>query len=48
MKTPTVAEYVLTRLAQLGIDKVFGIPGQLGQELILDFCLKRLRGPQGI
>jgi indolepyruvate decarboxylase len=27
MKTPTVAEYVLTRLAQLGIDKVFGIPG---------------------
>lgn len=27
MKTPTVGEYVLTRLAQLGIDKVFGIPG---------------------
>jgi len=27
MKTPTVAEYVLTRLAQLGIEKVFGIPG---------------------
>jgi indolepyruvate decarboxylase len=27
MKTPTVAEYVLTRLAQLGIDKVFGVPG---------------------
>ena len=27
MKTPTVAEYVLTRLSQLGIDKVFGIPG---------------------
>jgi indolepyruvate decarboxylase len=27
MKTPTVAEYVLKRLAQLGIDKVFGIPG---------------------
>jgi indolepyruvate decarboxylase len=27
MKTPTVAEYVLTRIAQLGIDKVFGIPG---------------------
>ena len=27
MKTPTVAEYVLTRLSQLGIDKVFGVPG---------------------
>jgi len=27
MKTPTVAEYVLTRLAQLGIDKAFGVPG---------------------
>lgn len=27
MSTPTVAEYVLTRLAALGIDKVFGVPG---------------------
>lgn len=27
MKTPTVSEYVLTRLSQLGIDKVFGVPG---------------------
>ena len=27
MKQPTVAEYVLTRLGQLGIDRVFGVPG---------------------
>ena len=27
MKTPTVSEYVLTRLSQLGIDKIFGVPG---------------------
>lgn len=27
MKTPTVSEYVLTRLSQLGIDKMFGVPG---------------------
>ena len=27
MNTPTVSEYVLTRLSQLGIDKIFGVPG---------------------
>jgi indolepyruvate decarboxylase len=27
MSTPTVSEYVLTRLSQLGIDKIFGVPG---------------------
>jgi indolepyruvate decarboxylase len=27
MSTPTVAQYTLTRLSQLGIDKVFGVPG---------------------
>jgi indolepyruvate decarboxylase len=27
MTTPTIAEYVLTRLSQLGIDKIFGVPG---------------------
>ncbi len=27
MKTQTVAQYTLTRLAQLGIDKIFGVPG---------------------
>lgn len=27
MSTPTVAEYVLARLSQLGIDKIFGVPG---------------------
>jgi indolepyruvate decarboxylase len=27
MHTPTVAAYTLTRLAQLGIDRVFGVPG---------------------
>ena len=27
MSQPTVAEYALTRLAQLGIDKVMGVPG---------------------
>jgi indolepyruvate decarboxylase len=27
MTQPTVAEYVLTRIAQLGIDKIFGVPG---------------------
>jgi len=27
MAQPTVAEYTLTRLAALGIDKVFGVPG---------------------
>lgn len=27
MTAPTVSEYVLTRLATLGIDKVFGVPG---------------------
>ena len=27
MSQPTVAEYVLARLAQLGIDRVFGVPG---------------------
>lgn len=27
MSHPTVAEYVLTRLAQLGIDRIFGVPG---------------------
>jgi indolepyruvate decarboxylase len=27
MSQPTVAEYTLTRLAALGIDKVFGVPG---------------------
>jgi len=25
--TPTVAEYVVNRLADLGIDRVFGVPG---------------------
>ncbi len=27
MKTQTVAQYALTRLSQLGIDKIFGVPG---------------------
>jgi indolepyruvate decarboxylase len=27
MKTPTVAQYALTRLSQLGIDRIFGVPG---------------------
>ena len=27
MKTQTVAQYTLTRLSQLGIDKIFGVPG---------------------
>lgn len=27
MSTPIVAEYVLTRLSQLGIDRIFGVPG---------------------
>lgn len=27
MNNPTVAQYTLTRLAQLGIDKIFGVPG---------------------
>ncbi len=27
MKTQTVAEYTLTRLSQLGIDRIFGVPG---------------------
>jgi indolepyruvate decarboxylase len=27
MSKPTVAEYVLTRIAQLSIDKIFGVPG---------------------
>lgn len=27
MTNPTVAEYVLTRLSQLGIDRMFGVPG---------------------
>ena len=27
MSQPTVAEYTLTRLSQLGIDRVFGVPG---------------------
>jgi len=27
MSQPTVAEYVLTRIAQLGIDTIFGVPG---------------------
>lgn len=27
MKTPTVAQYTLSRLVQLGIDKIFGVPG---------------------
>lgn len=27
MKNPSVAQYVLIRLAQLGIDKIFGVPG---------------------
>jgi indolepyruvate decarboxylase len=27
MNQPTVAEYVLNRIAQLGIDKIFGVPG---------------------
>ena len=27
MTSPTVAEYTLQRLAALGIDKVFGVPG---------------------
>jgi len=27
MSQPTVAQYVLTRIAQLGIDKIFGVPG---------------------
>lgn len=27
MTNPTVAEYTLRRLAALGIDKVFGVPG---------------------
>lgn len=27
MPTPTVAQYALTRIAQLGIDRIFGVPG---------------------
>jgi len=27
MSTPAVADYVLTRLSQLGIDRIFGVPG---------------------
>jgi len=27
MATPTVAEYTLSRLSQLGIDRIFGVPG---------------------
>jgi indolepyruvate decarboxylase len=27
MTNPTVAEYALTRLSQLGIDRIFGVPG---------------------
>lgn len=27
MTNPTVAEYVVKRLSDLGIDKVFGVPG---------------------
>ncbi|MCX6964424.1 MAG: thiamine pyrophosphate-binding protein [Verrucomicrobia bacterium] len=27
MKNPTVAQYTLTRLSQLGIDRIFGVPG---------------------
>ncbi len=27
MPTPTVAQYTLTRLSQLGIDRIFGVPG---------------------
>jgi indolepyruvate decarboxylase len=27
MNTPPVADYVLTRLSQLGIDRIFGVPG---------------------
>ena len=27
MNTPAVAEYVLNRLSQLGIDRIFGVPG---------------------
>jgi indolepyruvate decarboxylase len=27
MKNPTVAQYTLARLSQLGIDRIFGVPG---------------------
>ena len=27
MPNPTVAQYALSRLSQLGIDRIFGVPG---------------------
>ncbi|MFM1903242.1 MAG: hypothetical protein RLZZ440_1142, partial [Planctomycetota bacterium] len=27
MASPSVAQYVLARLSQLGLDRIFGVPG---------------------
>lgn len=43
---PTVAEYVLTRLAQLGIDRIFGVPGDYA--FSIDDAVEEVPGLQWI
>jgi indolepyruvate decarboxylase len=46
MSNPTVAEYTLARLAQLGIDKIFGVPGDYA--FSIDDAAEKVAGLQWV
>jgi len=46
MNQPTVAEYVLTRIARLGIDQIFGVPGDYA--FSIDDAVEQVVGLQWI
>ncbi len=46
MSKPTVAEYTLARLAQLGIDKIFGVPGDYA--FSIDDAAEKVAGLQWV
>ena len=46
MIQPSVAEYVLTRIAQLGIDKIFGVPGDYA--FSIDDAVEQVAGLQWV
>ena len=46
MIQPSVAEYVLTRIAQLGIDKIFGVPGDYA--FSIDDAVEQVGGLQWV
>ena len=46
MTQPSVAEYVLTRIAELGIDKIFGVPGDYA--FAIDDAVEQVAGLQWV